>query len=137
MGHDAELIAETKAWLAKATRDLAAAAYELKADPPFAGDAVFHAQQAVEKGLKGFLTWHGQLFGKTHNLTELGERCAKLDPTLQPIVRPATRLTEYAWKYPYPGEPDEPSRQEAEEALATARQVCEALLSRLPGEARP
>ena len=57
MAHDPELVAETRAWLVKACGDLAAAAHELKAEPPFSGDAAFHAQQTVEKSLKAFLTW--------------------------------------------------------------------------------
>ena len=37
---------------------------------------------------------------------------------------------------PLPGEPEEPPREEAEGALATAREVYEALLARLPAEVR-
>ena len=137
MAPDPELVAETRAWLAKAGRDLAAAAHELKADPPFSGDAAFHAQQAVEKSLKAFLTWHSQPFGKTRNLTALGRSCAQLEPTLEPTVRPAARLTEYAWKFRYPGEPAEPTRMETEDALRVARGVYEAVLKLLPEEVRP
>jgi len=48
MPHDPELVAEARAWLLKASRDLAAAAHEFKAEPPFLEDIVFHAQQAAE-----------------------------------------------------------------------------------------
>jgi HEPN domain-containing protein len=51
-------------------------ANELTAVPPFTADAVFRAQQAAEKTLKGFLAWHDVPFGKTHNLAALGGRCA-------------------------------------------------------------
>ena len=137
MPHDPALVAETRAWLAKAARDLGAAVYELKAEPPFADDIAFHAQQAVEKTLKAFLTWHGRPYRKTHNLIELGESCVELDGTLDPLLRRAAPLTEYAWKFRYPGDPDQPLREEAEEALDTARVVHEAVLSRLPEEVRP
>ena len=46
-------------------------------------------------------------------------------------------LSEYAWKFRYPGEADEPEREEAELALAAARNICEAVLIRLPTKARP
>ena len=49
----------------------------------------------------------------------------------------ALPLTKYAWMFRYPGEPEEPTREEAEEALALAREVHEAVLLRLPGEVRP
>ncbi|MDQ7850960.1 MAG: HEPN domain-containing protein [Armatimonadota bacterium] len=130
MPHDPELVAETRGWLVRARADLAV-------HPPLTGDVVFHAQQAAEKAMKGFLTWHSRLFRKTHNLTEPGELCARLDPTLEPLLRRASGLTDYAWKFRYPGEPDEPPREEAEEALALAGEVYEQLLVRLPREVAP
>ncbi len=80
MPRDDALQAETRGWIMKAARDLATADYELKANPPFAEDIVFHAQQAVEKTLKAFLTWHGRIFRKTHNLVELGGRAPNWIP---------------------------------------------------------
>lgn len=82
MPHDPALVAETQAWFSKAAEDLRAAEFEFGATPPLTADIAFHAQQAAEKAMKGFLTWHGQLFRKTHNLIELGEVCASLDPAL-------------------------------------------------------
>lgn len=137
MAHDPELVAETRGWFVRADRDFAGGRVDLAAEPPLTGDAVFHAQQAAEKAMKGFLTWHSRPFGKTHNLTELGEMCARLDPGLEPLLRRASVLTDYAWKFRYPGEPDEPPREEAEDALALAREVYDAILGRLPAEVRP
>jgi len=70
---------EAHAWLAKASDDLecatvlAAFGHEAK--------ALYHCQQATEKALKAFLTWHDQPFRKTHNLRELGDACAAIDPS--------------------------------------------------------
>ena len=83
------------------------------------------------------MTWHSTPFRKTHNLEEIGQQCLLLDGSLQEVVDKAVPLTKYAWTYRYPGEPDEPSRQEGEEALAVARDVYAAILARLPVEARP
>ena len=99
-------------------------------------DIAFHAQQAVEKALKTFLTWHGPAFRKTHNLVELGEASSELDPSLEALLRCSAPLTEYAWKFRYPGLPEEPTAEEAEGALGTASQVYEAVLERLPEEVR-
>jgi len=137
MPHDPELVAETRAWLVRAERDLAAATYELTAEPPFVEDIVFHAQQAAEKTLKAFLTWHGMAFRKTHSLEELGEQCIGIDPDLKAAVDLAVPLTAYAWMFRYPGEPEAPTREEAEGALGTARQVFETVLAHLPEEVRP
>ncbi len=108
MQPDPGVVAETRAWFHKASKDLATAAFELAADPPFVEDVVFHAQQAVEKALKAFLTWHGREFRKTHNLVELGRSCAVLDSSLEDQLRVAAPLTEYAWRFRYPGDPEEP-----------------------------
>jgi len=137
MPHDPALIAEARAWLSKAGKDLAAAQWELQADPPFADDIVFHAQQASEKSLKAFLSWHRVPFRKTHNLIELGEACCRIDGSLDPLLRRAAPLTEYAWRFRYPGDPKEATAKEAAEALGTAREVFEAVRRRLPAEVVP
>ena len=137
MPHDPALVAEARAWLSKAGKDLATAEYEMQAYPPFAEDVVFHAQQATEKSLKAFLSWHRTPFRKTHNLVELGEACCRIDEGLEPLLRRAAPLTEYAWKFHYPGDPEEATAGEAAAALATAREVFTAVLGRLPSDIRP
>lgn len=137
MKADPARVAETRAWLRKAALDLRAAEHERTASPPLTGDMVFHAQQLVEKTLKAFLSWHDQPFRKTHSLVELGRQCAALEPDLEPLLRKAAPLTEYAWKFRYPGEEEEPDLAEAEAALELARQVFAAILERLPEAARP
>lgn len=137
MLHDPVRVAETQAWFTKATNDLRAAEYEFSAKPPLLGDIAFHCQQAAEKSMKGFLTWHDVVFRKTHSLEEIGEQCLELDWTLKPLIDRAVPLTDYAWKFRYPGEPGEPTLHEAQEALALAGEVYEAVLRRLPREVRP
>jgi hypothetical protein len=67
---------------------------------------------------------------------ELGRQCAVLDATLRTVVDQAVPLTEFAWRYRYPGESDEPEREEARQALAAARDVYDAILTRVPPEAQ-
>jgi HEPN domain-containing protein len=137
MPHDAERVSETRAWFLKSASDLHAAAHDLTAVPPLLEDVVFHCQQGAEKALKGYLTWHDQRFRKTHSIEEVGEQCLTIDASLKPVVDRAVPLTEYAWKFRYPGDPEEPTQQEADEALAIAREVFDAILARLPKEIRP
>lgn len=132
MPHDPIREADARAWLAKAHMDLKAAAHELTAVPPFTADAVFHAQQAAEKTLKGLLAWHDVPFRKTHDLAEIGEQCAGIDVSLESLLMRAATLTQYVWKFRYPGEPQEPSVEEAEQAIALAREVYETVSLRLP-----
>lgn len=134
MPHDPIRVADARAWLAKAHMDLKAAVHELTAALPFTADAVFHAQQAAEKSMKGFLAWHDTPFRKTHDLAEIGRLCAGIAPSLEALLMRAAVLTQYAWKFRYPGEPEEPSRDEAERAIALAREVHEAIVALLPPE---
>lgn len=137
MAADPELVAETRAWFVKASTDLRAAEALMRISPPLYEQAVFHCQQAAEKALKGFLVWNGRVFRKTHNLEEVGEQCLTIDPSLRVVVDEAVPLSEYAWRFRYPGEPDELEEAEVREALKTARGVVETILSRLPSEVRP
>lgn len=57
------------------------------------------------------------------------------DPVL--VADAKASLTEYAWCFRYPGEPDEPSKKEAEQALAVAREAHDAILALRPEEVRP
>lgn len=137
MSHDPARVADTKAWLARVTTDLRAAAHDLRASPPLLADTVFHCQQATEKALKGFLAWHDRPFRKTHDIEEIGGACREVDPSLSDVIDRAVPLTEYAWRFRYPGEPEEPSMEEAQEALALATKVYEAIRARLPAEVWP
>ena len=134
MPHDPARILEVRSWLQKALEDLRAGEHQLAADPPFLSDAAFHAQQAAEKAMKGFLAWHDRPFGKTHNLVELGRACAAIQSGLEPVLRASAPLTEYAWKFRYPGDPDGPSNGEALESLRVARSVVETIVAELPRE---
>jgi len=128
--------ADTRAWLSKARTDLRSAEHALGASPPLLEDAAFHSQQAAEKAMKALLAWHDEPFRKTHSLEEVGRQCAAIYPDLAAVVDEAAPLTEYAWKFRYPGDPAPPTRAEVEQALRIARAVFAAVLGKLPAEAR-
>ena len=109
--------------MSRAELDLRAAKVDLGADPPLLADAAFHCQQAVEKALKALLTHHDHLFRQTHDIGELGLACLEHEPSLEALLRESAPLTEYAWRFRYPGEVFEPDRQEVENALQLAGRV--------------
>jgi len=137
MAAEAARAADTRGWLRRAAADLRGADVDLRAAPPLIGDALFHCQQVAEKALKAFLAWHDVPFRKTHDLAEIGQQCIALDRSLESLCRSAEGLTTFAWIFRYPGEPEEPPVEEAVRALALARNVYDAVLSRLPGDVRP
>lgn len=63
--------------------------------------------------------------------------CVSIDAKLEATLRPAAPLTEYAWKFRYPGEHSMPTPEETEAALKLASRVVKAISERLPPEAWP
>lgn len=135
MQDDPARVEDVRAWLARARLDLEAGRFEM-GNPALYFDVAFHAQQAGEKSFKALLAWHDVPFPKTHDLERLGRACAQIAPSLGAIVDEAAPLTEYAWRFRYPGEVEQPGRDEVEAALATARRVYEAVLGQLPNGVR-
>jgi predicted nucleotidyltransferase len=93
----------------------------------------FDSRRRVRASLPATVASEGRLI----SLEEIGEQCLDVDRTLRSLVDRAVPLTEYAWRFRYPGEPEEPSLEEADQALAIAREVYASVLARLPPEARP
>jgi HEPN domain-containing protein len=124
-------------WLLKAKNDLRGAQVDLSVDPPLVDDACFHCQQAVEKVLKAFLTYHGVEFEKTHELEYLLSLCADLNSSFVQWRNPCKPLSDYAvrTRYPYPGSPV--STEDVERALMVARNVWDFVTSLLPDETLP
>lgn len=137
MDHDPIKVADALAWMRKADSDMRCALLDFRATPPLVEDALFHCQQVVEKCLKALLTWNDIPFRKTHSIEELGQACLETAPELSEILDRAVPLTEYAWAYRYPGAPEEPSTEEAGDAIQIAKEVLRIVTARLPQEAHP
>ena len=131
-----EKASEVEAWLARARQDCRAADIDLDAVPPLLADAAFHCQQAVEKALKALLSHHEHPFRRTHDLGELGKACLAYEPALEDLLRSAAPLTEYAWRFRYPGELFEPDHDEIARARAIAAEILAAIVSAVELRAR-
>lgn len=84
------------------------------------------------KALKAFLTFHDRAFRKTHDLSDLSPECLAIDNSLQSAVSQAEGLTQYAWRFRYPGMPYEPDTTEAQDGLQRAEAVVMKVERRLP-----
>lgn len=100
-------------------------------------NAAFLCQQAAEKSAKAFLAWHDVRFPKTHSLEELRKLIEPMDAEMAQVVDRARGLTDYAWEFRYPGSSLIASEALVRDALVLARSVYDAVLSRLPIDARP
>jgi HEPN domain-containing protein len=127
---------EVRGWLLRASEDLRAGRHDLTASPPLLNDVAFHAQQCAEKAMKAYLVYREQPFRKTHNLTELGGAVARLEPSLAALMRSASLMTEFAWRFRYPGELATVSQDDAVRALDTAESVLVAVVGALPAACR-
>ncbi len=137
MAPDPVLAGNTREWLRLAKEDLANAAHDLAAVPPFLRSALFHCQQAAEKALKGFLTWRDIRFRKVHDLDVIGKQCVEADASLAELVDRVASLSVHAARFRYPGAPWEPTAQEARASYELAKEALEAVLNRLPDAVRP
>ena len=109
------------------------------AENPLLDAAVYHCQQAAEKAVKAWLQSKDDPFPKTHDIEDLVEQAAKLNPDFQQLAKPAAVLTPYVSAFRYPGGADEPTptREEFDEALQHAQAIYDFVLNLLPAEARP
>jgi HEPN domain-containing protein len=117
-------------WIRKADSDLSDVRRTVESDGPY-DTACFHAQQAVEKCLKGFLALHNQPIPRSHDLEELVQLCLVVEsiPELQSM--PLEELSGYAVEMRYDAD-FWPSKDTAMEALGIAEQVRHLIGSRIP-----
>ena len=109
-------------WFDKGEHDLRAAEILLQSDEAPCDVICFHAQQCVEKYLKGFLTLHQQSIQRTHDLVNLNAECCRIDASFQQWEEACEQLTDYAVEARYPDDLLEYSESDAEQAVTSATQ---------------
>ena len=128
-------LALARGWFRKADSDLADARRTTASEGPY-DTACFHAQQAVEKYLKGVLAWRGLVIPRTHDLEELQRLCIQLEPWPELATCDLTDLTAYAVELRYDAE-FWPPQSTAAAAVKLAEQVRARVLARMPPATRP
>ena len=128
-----------KQWLEKASHDLVTARAVLALPDGPTDTTCFHAQQAVEKALKALLTAREMRFEKVHDLLTHFDAALAQMPELKEYRKQIASIADYAVEIRYPGENEEPSRQDAETAVAIAACVVEriAVFIQLPIKSFP
>ena len=123
-----------RGWFLKADSDLNTARLMVESNGPY-DTACFHAQQAVEKYLKGLLAFRGEPFHRTHNLEEL-QHLGEALPAWPLAGLDLAQLSSYAVEVRYDFE-FWPDRQTAQEAIGLASEVRRLVLGTVPPAARP
>ncbi len=94
-----------KEWIAKAEEDFDVAQLAMSAPGRPRYDAVcFHAQQCIEKLMKGMLVHHRTKPPLTHNLSQLADLIAPFNPETLFPVKELRFLTRVGAGFRYPGE---------------------------------
>jgi len=129
---------EAQRWLEFATEDLAVG--DLALSQSILRQACFHAQQAVEKALKGLLVARSGTYPKSHSLEQLLLMPGVSEDERQRWQMACRRLDEYYLPARYadalpPGAMAEPTRDEAGRALGDAKAIVEAVRERMGGAA--
>ena len=124
-----------RGWLEKARRDLIIAVSAQSSSEPFTDMICFHAQQSAEKCLKAYLIWNDIRFPKTHSIEDLVLLASEYHTDWMRLKDDAAALTPYAVETRYP-EFDEPSQEDAVEAIEVAERIQALVLNHLPKEAK-
>jgi HEPN domain-containing protein len=119
-------------WLIKAKHDLMAARRLTRDQEPLLDVAVYHCQQAAEKAVKGFLTFQGVTFEKTHDIRLIVLKSAEIEGSFEKLLDDAMFLTPYAHAFRYPDGVMMPSISQCEQALAAAERIYSFVLSKYP-----
>jgi HEPN domain-containing protein len=112
-------------WLRKAGNDLQNISNNLSAQEVPTDTICFHAQQAIEKLLKGVLVANGRNIAKTHDLVRLLSEVTDILPELLPFEEQFEEVSEYGVAVRYPNGFGEPTLAEASRAYEIAKKVAE------------
>jgi len=122
-------------WLKKGERDLRVAMRELAQKEPFTDIVCFHAQQAAEKYLKGYLVWLDIEPKRTHDLEDLVLLAGTKDKGILVLKDMLAELTPFAVEPRYP-EFEEPSLSDTKRAIKIVQELKDYILKRVPGEVK-
>ena len=120
-----------KNWFFRGEEDMALIRLILKEGNSLPNLACFHAQQAAEKYLKGFLAYHDLHARKIHSIKELLEDCEQVDNSFTLLQKDADLLIQFYAETRYADDYIEFSREDAEKAFEAATHIKEFVLSKV------
>lgn len=116
-------------WFKKAGEDELSIRAILKEGSP--STACFLSQQMTEKLLKGLLVFYKKEFPKLHDLLKLKDLFLDIAPGINQLNSNLKLLNRYYTEARYPGDQEEFSKQDAEEAFEAAMRVKDFVLERV------
>ncbi len=114
--------AEVSGWLEKAEADYQNARILSRQRKVFLSDNIcWSCQQSAEKYLKAYLISHQQPYPRSHDLVQLGNLCALLDPDFDLIAEAVAAIDQFGTDIRYPGVSASP--ENARQAFAALKRV--------------
>lgn len=126
-----ERISIVKQWFKKAENDLKTIENNFKSENPPTDAICFHAQQAVEKYIKGTLIYFERHITKTHDLVALLTLIVSDVPELNSFEDDFDEISHYGVEVRYPDIFYEPSLEEAKKAYEIALKAKEIILDKI------
>lgn len=117
-------------WFERAGEDINAAEVLIK-DGGTPNPICFHAQQAAEKYLKGFLAHNHKHVRKIHDLSGLLEACVPLDLLFETLKPETAFLNQFYVETRYPGDFPQFTFGDAQKALESAKKIKEFVLEKI------
>ncbi|OGS18258.1 MAG: DNA-binding protein [Elusimicrobia bacterium RIFOXYA2_FULL_50_26] len=128
---DKENIEIVRRWFKKAESDLATISNNLNSPQPPTDTICFHAEQAIEKYVKGTLIFFGEHVTKTHDLVALLTKISRHIPELNGFENDFDEISHYGVEVRYPDIPFEPTIEDAKRSYAIALRVKELIMKKL------
>jgi len=123
-----------KSWFTHGDEDLVLVKIILEKEIGSTNLACFHAQQAAEKYLKGFLAHHDLHIRKIHDLEIIIEDCKNVDTSFSELKDSAIFLNQFYIESRYPDDYIEFSREDAEKACQAVLRIKEFVLEKIKSQ---
>ncbi|MBU7007163.1 HEPN domain-containing protein [Phosphitispora fastidiosa] len=118
-------------WLVKAEHDLLSSKKLIAGDDPILDTAAYHTQQCAEKSLKAYLAYHGKPVIRTHDLNELVNQCADINPSFDFLHDLVDELNPYSTIFRYPGDLLVPEYPDVETAIEYAERIMKFVIEKI------
>ncbi|MFH1777377.1 MAG: HEPN domain-containing protein [Candidatus Omnitrophota bacterium] len=128
---DSSKMTVVRLWFKKAESDIKTIENNIKSKEPPTDTICFHAQQAIEKYVKGALVYFGEHVTKTHDLISLLTQISKHIPELASFENELDEISHYGVEVRYPDILYEPTLEEAQSAYETALKIKDIVLAKI------
>ena len=118
-------------WFKKAESDFKTIENNLKSNDPPTDAICFHAQQAIEKYMKGALVYLEKHITRTHDLVNLLTSIVHYIPELAEYEEHLDEISHYGVEIRYPDIFYEPTLDEAQKSYETAKKIKDIIAARV------